>query len=249
MMRLCTSLLCIVPALAQFEVADVKPNKSGEVRMAVDFEPGGKFSARNVPLKILIALAWRVRPDAITGPAWLGSERFDIVAKAGQTTPPDELRRMLQTLLAGRFKLAVHSDQKVGAAYALRVAKNGPKLQQAEAGLLTSRRCVPANSVPGRKSVACQHMTMALFADTLQEIAAKDIDVPVVDRTALSGAFDFTLAWTPAVAPGAEPPAEGATGPTLSDALETQLGLKLERTKLPLPTLVVDRAERVPSEN
>ena len=77
----------------------------------MDFQRGGRFSATNVALKILIALAYHVRPEAVTGgPGWLGSDRFDIVAKALQTTPPDEIRRMLQTLLAEQFKLEVHTD-------------------------------------------------------------------------------------------------------------------------------------------
>src|SRR6516225_6530512 len=100
-----------------FEVVDVKPNKSGQIRMAVDFQPGGRLSAVNVPLKILIALAYKVRPDAVTGPAWLESERFDIVAKALQTSTPDEIRVMLQTLLREQFKLETHADQKMMPAF------------------------------------------------------------------------------------------------------------------------------------
>src|SRR6516165_11814755 len=89
---------------SSFEVADVKVNKSDEVRMTVDFQPGGRFFARNVPLKILIALAYHLRPDKVTGgPGWLDSDRYDIVAKASQTTPPDGIRRMLQRLLSERF--------------------------------------------------------------------------------------------------------------------------------------------------
>src|SRR4051794_16163667 len=90
-------LLCCFPAFTQnqatgpsFEAATLNANKSRDVRMAVDFQGGGRFSATNVPLKILIALAYHVRPEAITGgPGWLGSDRFDIVAKASQTTPSD----------------------------------------------------------------------------------------------------------------------------------------------------------------
>ena len=103
-----------------FEVADVQVNKSGEVRMAVDMQGGGKLSMRNAPMRVMIAMAYQVRPDAVTGgPAWLESDRFDIVAKAEQKTSPDDLRGMLQTLLAERFKLAIHTDQKVMPAYAL----------------------------------------------------------------------------------------------------------------------------------
>jgi bla regulator protein blaR1 len=250
--RLALLLLCFVSAFGQgpaFEAADVKPNRSGEARMAVDFQPGGRFTARNVPLRILIALANHVRPDAITGgPAWLGSERFDIVAKAAQTDAPEELRLMLVTLLAERFHLESHSESRPGSAYALRVAARGPKLQPVEEGPLSNQRCTPADAAPGRKRVACHQMTMALLADTLQEIAARDIDAPVVNQTALPGAYDFTLEWTPGLrSAAADAPLD--VGPSLFDAVETQLGLKLQSEKLPLPVIVVDRVERVPVEN
>src|SRR3974377_2131038 len=97
------------PPAPSFEAASVKVNKSGETRMAVDFQAGGRFSAQNVPLRILIALAYSVRPDFVTGgEGWVASDRFDIVAKASQVTPPDDIRRMVQSLLAERFKLEVH---------------------------------------------------------------------------------------------------------------------------------------------
>jgi uncharacterized protein (TIGR03435 family) len=243
------------PAPPSFEVADVQINKSGEARMAVDFLPGGKLSMRNVPMKIMIAMAYHVRPDALTGgPGWLDSDRFDVVAKALQTTSSDEIRLMLRTLLAERFKLAVHADHKMGPAYALMVGKTGPKLQASEAALLTDQRCGPGEGAAGQKHVACQHITMAMLAEELQEIAPRDIAVPVVDQTSLPGAYNFNLDWTPAVraAAGAPPDPSHDTpdsGPTLFDALETQLGLKLESKKLPLPVIVIDRVERTPAEN
>src|SRR5215472_1875337 len=97
-------LLCCFLAFSQnqttgpsFEAATVKANKSGEVRMAVDFQGGGRFSATNVPLKILIALAYHVRPEAVTGgPGWLGSDRFDIVANALQCTPAHQILHSFQ---------------------------------------------------------------------------------------------------------------------------------------------------------
>src|SRR5580704_1936669 len=143
-------LLSAVAAFGQsqtppsFEVADVKVNKSGEARMAVDFLPGGKLSMRNVPMKVMIVMAYHVRPDAVTGgPGWLESDRFDVVAKALQTTSPDELRLMQRTLLAERFKLAIHTDQKILPAYALVLGKTAPKLEPAAAALLTDQRCGP----------------------------------------------------------------------------------------------------------
>jgi uncharacterized protein (TIGR03435 family) len=249
--------LSSIPALSQnqiapasFEVADVKVNQSGEPRMAVDFLPGGRLSMRNVPMKVMIIMAYRVRPDAVTGgPSWLESDRFDVVAKALQTTSPDELRLMLRTLLAERFKLAIHTDQKIMPAYALVLGKTGPKLQTSDAGLLTDRRCGPGEGEAGQKHVACQHMTMAVLADTLQEIAPRDVAMPVVDQTGLPGSYNFKLDWAPAVRAAAGASPEAPAGPTLFDALETQIGLKLESKKLPLSVIVIDRVERVPTEN
>jgi uncharacterized protein (TIGR03435 family) len=176
-----------------------------------------------------------------------------LVAKALQTTPPDDLRLMLRTLLAERFRLAIHTDQRIGPAYALVLAKTGPKLLPSEAALLTDQRCGPAEGAAGQKHVSCQHITMAILADQLQEMATRDIDIPVVNQTGLTGAYNFRLDWTPAVRAAADasaaPSTDAPAGPTLFDAVETQLGLKLERTKLPLPIVVIDRVERVPAEN
>lgn len=250
-------VLCSIPASSQtqtpspsFEVADVQVNKSGDAKMSVDFQPGGKLSMRNVPMKVMIVMAYHVRPDAVTGgPGWLDSDRFDVVAKALQTTSQDELRLMLRTLLAERFKLALHTDQKVMPAYALVLGKAGLKLQPSEAALLTDQRCGPGEGVAGQKHVACQHTTMAVLADTLQEIAPRDVAVPVVDRTGVAGSFNFQLDWAPAVRAVAGASVDPPAGPTLFDALETELGLKLESKKLPLPVIVIDRVERVPTDN
>jgi len=250
-------LLCCFLAFSQnqttvpsFEAATVKANKSGEVRMAVDFQGGGRFSATNVPLKILIALAYHVRPEAVTGgPGWLGSDRFDIVAKALQTTPPDEIRRMLQTLLAEQFKLEMHTDQKIMPAYALLPGKARLKLQPSEPALLTDQRCRPGEPIAGEKHVVCEHMTMALFADVLQELAPREIAVPIVDQTGIQGTYTFNLAWVSAVPGDPANPPDPSAGPTLFEALDSQLGLKLESKKLPRPVIVIDRVERIPIEN
>jgi uncharacterized protein (TIGR03435 family) len=248
--------LLSVPAFSQseakplsFEVADVKVNKTGEARMAVDMQGGGKFTMRNVPMKVMVMFAYHARPDAVTGgPDWLGSDRFDIVAKAAQTTPPDDLRRMLQNLLAERFKLVIHQEPRIMAAYALVLGKSGPKLQPSEAALLTEQRCVPGEGALGQKHINCRHMTMAALADQLQEQSPRDFDVVVVDQTGLTGSFDFKLDWTPAErTPTAS--TDLAAGPTVFEAVAKQLGLKLESRKLPLPVIVIDHVERVPVEN
>jgi uncharacterized protein (TIGR03435 family) len=253
---LCLRALPQAPPLA-FEVAEVKPNKSGEVRLAVDLQPGGRLVMHNVPMKVMIMFAYHLRPEAVSGPPWLESERFDLVAKAPETASPNDLRRMLQTLLGERFKLAVHTESKLMPAYALVLGKSGPKLQASDSARLREQRCVPGQSQPGQRHVDCKHITLPLLADYLQELAPRDFTVPVVDQTGLIGAFDFKLDWTPSARPSATAAADDApasaasaeSGPSIFDAVEVQLGLRLERKKLPLPVVVVDRVERVPIEN
>jgi uncharacterized protein (TIGR03435 family) len=174
--------------------------------------------------------AYHLRAEAVSGPAWLDSERYDVVAKALQTVPPDDLRRMLQALLAERFKLAVHTEQKPMPAFALVVGKSGPKLQASDTAILSGQRCSPIEGAEG------------------QELSLGDFPIPVIDQTGLTGAFDFKLDWTPA-ARLPVPDTDPAPGLTVFQAVETQLGLKLESRKLPLPVIVVDHVERVPVEN
>jgi uncharacterized protein (TIGR03435 family) len=245
-------LLFTAPAFAQnFDVADVKVNRSGEARMAIDIQPGGRVTVRNVPMRVLIVFAYHLRPEALAGgPLWLASERFDIVAKAPETASADEVRRMMQTLLKERFHLEAHTEERPGAAYALTVAKSGPKLQPSQAALLSGQRCAPGDGIPGQKHVECRHVSMALLADYLQEASPADFPVQVVDRTGLDGVYDFRLDWTPgrkaSAAPDDQAPPE--TGPTIFDAVQTQLGLRLDRKTAPLPVVVVDRIERTPWE-
>jgi uncharacterized protein (TIGR03435 family) len=122
-------------------------------------------------------MAYYARPDTVTGgPGWMDSDRFDVVAKAGQTTPPDDLRRMLQTLLEERFKLVIHKEPKIMPAYVLMLGKSGPKLQATEAAVLSEQRCIPGEGAVGQKHITCHHVTMAALADQLQEQSPRDFD-------------------------------------------------------------------------
>jgi len=249
-------LLPLASAFAQpaFEVADVKSNRSGEVRMSVDIQPGGRFTARNVPMKVLIALAYHVR-DLDGGPSWLATERFDIVAKASEkTASQDDVRLMLRTLLSQRFGLVTHTEQKAMPAFALVQGKTASKLQRSDVALLSERRCGVGQGSSGQRHLECRHIPMAVFADYLQEAAPLDLPLPVVDQTGLDGQYDFALDWIPATRPTSLDPLDTATPPlearpTIFDAVEVQLGLKLQRTKVPLPVIVVDQVSRVPIEN
>src|SRR3954466_10821020 len=112
---------------AAFEVASVKPNPSGDYHSSSSTSPGG-LTMRNVPLKQIIEMAYDVRDYTLSGPDWLGSERFDVVAKPPAGAHAPDFGPMLQSLLAERFKLAVHRERKILPAYSLVAASSGPRL-------------------------------------------------------------------------------------------------------------------------
>ena len=208
--------------------------------------------ATNVPPKELIAEAYHIRADNLSGaPNWTETERFDIVAKAPPATSPDDLRQMMVALLRERFGLATHTEQKVIPAYALVKAKNGPSLKQSEPARDVDGGCAPARASTRRdRGISCQHMSMADLADALPDMAGGYIDTPVVDRTGVEGFYDFELSWTPAArlnSSGTQPTV--GSGLSVFKALEDQAGLKLESRKLPLPVVVIDHVDRTPTGN
>jgi uncharacterized protein (TIGR03435 family) len=152
---------------------------------------------------------------------------------------------MLQTLLAERFKLVVHRETRELPVYALVVAKNGPKLTKVEGSASGGDMSSSDGTVTGTA------VTMARLAGFLAT-PRPDLGLPVVDQTGLDGWFSFTLNWTPErqliEKPDSKPLAADAPPPILI-ALQEQLGLKLEKRKVPLEVVIVDRAERVPTEN
>jgi uncharacterized protein (TIGR03435 family) len=224
----------------EFEVATIKPSPPQEqghtaTRMSSDTDTG-KLNYTNVNLKEVIGKAYKVQQYQITGPGWIETERFDIVARFPPHSAAGQLPLMLQSLLADRFKLALRRETKELPLYALVVAKGGPKFKNSE-----SETGISSNS-----SRTHWHVTgktpMRQFADFLSD----EVDRPVVDQTGLAASYDITLDWAPDDTPVAN---DGATGPSLFTALQEQLGLKLNPTKGPVDLLVVDRVERAPSEN
>lgn len=251
-------MLSCVPAFSQppstplsFEVAEVKVNKSGDLRITAELN-SGRVTVRNAPMKLLITAAYHI-PESVLegGPGWLETDRFDVIAKASPTTPEEDLRLMLRTLLAERFKLAVHNEQKPTTAYVLTVGKRGHKLQESETAKPGDDRCGPGQGAPGDQHIVCQRMTMRDLADALPNIAPGYIrGVPVIDQTDLKGSYQFKLDWTPAGRLNSPTATEdGASIRSLFDALDSELGLKLESRKVPLPVVVIDHVERVPTEN
>jgi len=217
--------------------------------------PGGGLSATGVTLKMLIGLAYGVFAYQITGgPAWIGTERWDIEAKTdgvqGQL-PRAQSAALLRALFEERFQLKARRENKEMPVYALVVTKNGPKLKPNPDDPTKAK----PSAMLGRGSGAFTNSSMAVLAGRLSEQLGR----PVIDRTDLKGGYDFTLEWTPApgegsaesigLPPRAEPPSPGdSNGPSIFTALQDQLGLKLESTKGPVDMIVIDHVER-PSEN
>jgi uncharacterized protein (TIGR03435 family) len=234
-----------------FEVADVhvrarttnpNPFMSGGVLR------GGRYDLRNATMLDLIQTAYGVDADRVLGgPNWLERDRFDVIAKAPPSASPDTVRVMLQALLADRFKLVLHTDTKPVPGYALTVGKGKAKLKETS-GQGSGCQGQPQAPAPGTiplAVVSCRNITMEVFARTLRDMAGAYLTSPVTDLTGLKGSWDFDLKWTPR---GALPRA-GADGVTLFDAVDQQLGLKLDLQRVPTAVLVVDRVNQKPADN
>jgi uncharacterized protein (TIGR03435 family) len=198
----------------------------------------------------LIRTAYGVEAEKVVGgPSWLELDRYTVRAKApAAAASADSVKLMLRALLADRFKLAVHEDTRPLTAFALTVA--GGKHKMKEASGSGPSGCQPQQQTPEpgvipKLTAVCRGMTMAAFAQMLPRAQAVYLPNPVVDLTGLQGAWDFDLTFTarPLLAQA------GSDGISLFDALEQQLGLKLELKDMPTSTLVVDTVERKPTAN
>ena len=212
-----------------------------------------QFVARNHALNALIAAAYNLSLQAISGgPKWVVSDHYDILAKAPGEIRPNlgEQMSMLRNLLADRFKLTFHREQKELSIYVLSVAKNGPKLKESRLSAEAPPEGPPplvfvvspeVVRLPGR------YATTGDLASVLQRSA---LGRPVVDRTELVGRYDFDLEFAPdeTLWGGMLPRPANTDKPGLFEAIREQLGLRLEATKGPVETLVIDGVER-PSGN
>jgi len=251
--------LCGFVALAQppapppaFDIADVhvsahviNPYMRGGVLR------GGRYDVRTANMLELISNAYSVQSEKVQGgPSWLETDYYDISAKAPINTPPDTVKRMLQTLLAERFQLKVHTDTKPMPALGLVLGKSKPKLNESDGAAESRCRFVPQNnqSVP-TAVIACQNRSMDQFAQDLHNFAGDYFNnQPVVNQTDLKGSWDFELKWMPRQFAAAAS-ARGIEHINIFDAVDKQLGLKLEAAKLPVPVLVVDGVNQKPSPN
>jgi uncharacterized protein (TIGR03435 family) len=225
-----------VSALAQsapaFEVASVKvaPPRTGTAGFTAMTSDPAMVRYSNITLKNLIAIAYDFDSRLIlAGPTWFDNVHYDVAAKLPPDTPKDRVPVMLRTLLAERFKLAVHRETKEQRVYYLVVGKDGPKLKEGrESG--SQNQMVPGGI-----------MGHSMPMDVLTAMLSRFVGYQVVDNTRLTGTFDITLKWVRED--------DKDNGPELSAALREQLGLKLEPGKAPVEMLIVDHADRIPTDN
>ncbi len=222
-----------------FEVASIKPNVSNQRSSSTRTLPGGELIMENETLKEIVLMAYNVRDFTFSGPAWLDTVKFDIMAKAPSPVTRDERRVLMQSLLAERFKLVVHRETKTLSAYELVLSKGGLKVKPVEPGFggANSGRKV------GKSVLDAKKISMARFADLLGDRLGR----PVVDKTEVKGVFDIKLEWL--LDDSASSDADFSAGATIFTALQEQLGLRLVAQKLPVDIVVVDHVERVPTEN
>jgi uncharacterized protein (TIGR03435 family) len=216
-----------------FEVASIKPtNPAGDLSVSGIETKRGLLRANNVTLKRCILGAYGVRPHQVVGgPDWINSDAFDIVAKADEPVGDAILSKMMQTLLAERFKLTLHRETRSMQAFVLDAPHGVDKLTKADGG--------EGNTFSGHGSLEIQNQSL----DDLARILSRQMDLPVMNLTKIEGVFNLKLKWTPdgdKQSPDAPP--------SIYTAIQEQLGLRLRSMKTPIEVLVIDHAEK-PSEN
>jgi uncharacterized protein (TIGR03435 family) len=240
----CGALIAQSTPPPAFEIADVHASaRSANPRMRGGVLVGGQYAIRNASLVDLIRTAYGITDRTmigaddnsriVGGPNWLDLDRFDVIAKASPSTPRETVRLMLQSLLADRFKLAVHSDMRPLPGFVLTMGKGKPKLKEADGAGSSGCQSHPD---PDFFEYSCRNMTMEAFAQALRGMSFS-LNSAVVDSTGIKGAWNFDLKW------------RGPENTTIFDAIDKQIGLKLEPQKVPMPVIVVDSVNRKPTDN
>jgi uncharacterized protein (TIGR03435 family) len=256
----------------KFEVASVRraeipPNVNGvpvfPTTGGVGTSSPGRIAYRGTWLTPLIAEAFGVRTDQITGPTWLSTERYDIVANIPPGATKEDFKLMLADLLRDRFRLRFHMDSKIRPIYALRAGNNRPALKPTErraddatppsVGGVDAEGCpivspnykgMVSRPVPGTMCWTARDVSSADLARHLEQPAGR----PIVDETGLTGRYDFKIRYQ-FMGRGGDGGAAADRAPTVFTAVEEQLGLKLEPTTRSFPALIIDSIEREPTEN
>jgi uncharacterized protein (TIGR03435 family) len=256
----------------EFEVATIKINKSGDTQTQFDMVPGsGRVAVVNMQLRGAIQSAYRVPADQLVVPEWVNRTRVDIIAKADPTASVQQLQTMIQPLLVSRLKLKFHTEQRERDIYALVVAnpdgRLGPKLKPSAtdcavlgAAPRNTLQALPASEAPacglipsGPGRIVARGFGIGPLVSILN-IGSKQLGRQIIDETGLKGGYDIDLNYTPdALSAGALanrqgplPPLAGQVdphGPSLFQALNEQLGLKVEPRKQALEIMIVDHIE------
>jgi uncharacterized protein (TIGR03435 family) len=270
----------------EFELASLRPSGPPHPPQLTNLIQGGpgtkepeRITGPRVTLQRLLTVAYGVDFDQIQGPAWTGEERYDLIAKVPPGMTRDQIKFMLQNLMAERFKLILHHVSKDLPVYELAIAKSGARLQETrEADLRPMRLGEPTpldhdgfpqlpTGAYGCINAVVHTLTRMTCRGMPLSFLASELAVPlgtgegntfavarIVNRTGLTGKYDFKLEYSGAYAPGGalslpEPEIEPGGGLPLAAAVQKQLGLKLTKSSAPFDVLVIDHAERVPTEN
>ena len=241
----------------KFEAADVhvSPHSDNNFNLFMRGPQtrAGRYEIRTATMVDLISAAYGVDADKVYGgPNWLEMDRFDVTAKLPASpdrrkVTPDRQKAMLQALLAERFHLVAHTDSRPMPAYIMTAGKH-PQLKDADAAAQPGcqGKPRPQGAPPTAPiEVACHGLTAPEIAENLHDMAGGYLRQPVVDSTGLKGTYDFDLKWTGR----GQLAAAGADGISIFDAVDKQLGLKLELAKAPLPVVVVESVDQKPTQN
>ena len=235
------------PVRPAFEVASVKPGKPGTPGFIGPAPGGQRFTATNASVRMLIIMAYNITDRQVSGgPGWIASEGYDIDAKAELPTTREQLYLMLQTLLADRFRLVLRLETREMPVYALAVDKAGSKLKRHE----SPDGVPPVIKSGARGQVVFQNVPLS----RLSWFLSTQVGRSVIDKTGLTGNYDFTLEWTrdrPSKDQDSDPSPVAAAdlgGPGIMTAVREQLGLRLESEKGPTEFLTIEHAEK-PAEN
>jgi uncharacterized protein (TIGR03435 family) len=234
-----------------FDVTSVKPNTSGEHGGSSKAQPG-RYVGLNVTLKRVVGLAYRPVQEFIGGPDWINTDRFDIEGRVEGTPNQEQMQEMLRSLLADRFKLAVHRETRQMPAYALTLARGDGRLG---AELRAVPPCTPPPASPASPEQRCGGFavgggslkgTGVTMTQLAAELPSATEGRDVVDRTGLSGTFDVNLTWNADALSPTTTSAESAA--SIFAAIQEQLGLRLVSITTPIEVIVIDRADR-PASN
>jgi len=223
-----------------FEVASVKRaaggGPPGDIPRNMDNSPG-HFAMRNVPLRYCLEWAYNLQDYEISGPDWIKSdERYDITANAPGPASNDQMKLMLQQLLTERFQMKLHWEKKELSAYALVLGKGAPKVKAAAPN-------GPPELSGGASGVFVHNQPIS----RLTFLLTRRLDRPVLNLTGLNAIYDFTLDISGL--PTGDTQAADNPGPSIFTAVQQDLGLRLEAQKAAIEILIIDHAEKVPTQN